>query len=302
MSLREIGALFMMCLVWGFHFVVIKTVVNDVPPMFYAALRLALVAALMSPFLRWRKGEMWRVMLGGLCLGVFNYAMMFTGVKLAPASAAAIAIELHVPFATILAMIFLGDRPGWRRFAGIAIAFVGVAIIATADSSSTPDPETRIGLGVGLVAAAAFSEAMGAVLVKRASGFTPHQLLAWFSLVGTFGLFAMTSIFESGQWAAFAAADKWLLFGAIVYSAIAASIIGHSTYYWLLQRLPVSVVAPSVLLTTIFAVFFSVLLLGDPFGPRMAIGGLMTLAGVGFVLLRNIKKQPNTGVLAEPPG
>ena len=69
-----------------------------------------------------------------------------------------------------------------------------------------------------------------------------------------------------------------------------------------MQRLPVSVVAPSVLLTTIFAVFFSVLLLGDPFGPRMAVGGLMTLAGVGVVLLRNIKKQPHTGVLAEPPG
>lgn len=301
MSLREIGALFMMCLVWGFHFVVIKTVVGEVPPMFYAALRLALVAALMSPFLRWRRGAMRRIFFGGLCLGIFNYALMFTGIKLAPASAAAIAIELHVPFATILAVIFLGDRPGWRRILGIAIAFTGVALIATAGSSS-PDPEARIGIGVGLVAGAAFSEAMGAVLVKRSSGFTPHQLLAWFSLVGTIGLSAMTMIFETGQWAAFEATDKKFFFGAIVYSAVAASIIGHSTYYWLLQRLPVSVVAPSVLLTTIIAVFFSVLLLGDPFGPRMAAGGLMTLAGVGFVLLRNVKKQPNTGVLAEPPG
>lgn len=301
MSLREIGALLLMCLVWGFHFVVIKTVVGEVPPMFYAALRLMLVAALMSPFLRWRRGEMGRIFVGGLCLGVFNYALMFTGIKLAPASAAAIAIELHVPFATILAMIFLGDRPGWRRLLGIAVAFLGVAIIATGDSSSA-DPEARIGVGVGLVAAAAFSEAIGAVLVKRSTAFNPRQLLAWFTLIGAAGLTIMTSIFEKGQMAAFEAVDKTLFIGAIVYSAVAASIIGHSTYYWLLHRLPVSVVAPSVLLTTIFAVFFSVLLLGDPFGPRMAVGGLMTLAGVGVVLLRNIKKQPNTGVLAEPPG
>ncbi len=301
MSLREISALLLMCLVWGFHFVVIKTVVGAVPPMFYAALRLVLVAAIMAPFLRWRAGQMGRIFLGGLCLGVFNYAMMFTGVKLAPASAAAIAIELHVPFATILAIVFLGDRPGWRRFLGIAFAFSGVAIIATGGAASD-DPAARVGLGVALVAAAAFSEAMGAVFVKRSTSFTPHQLLAWFSLIGAAGLSVMTLIFETGQWAAFAAADKVLLAGAILYSAIGASIIGHATYYWLLHRLPVSVVAPSVLLTTIFAVLFSVLLLGDPFGARMAFGGLLTLAGVGVVLLRNVKKQPKTVVLAEPAG
>ncbi|WDI30377.1 DMT family transporter [Hyphococcus flavus] len=301
MTLREISALLLMCLVWGFHFVVIKLIVGEVPPMFYAAVRLALVALLLSPFLRWRRGEMARVLFGGLCFGVFNYAFMFSGVKLAPASAAAIAIELHVPFATIMAMIFLGDRPGWRRLVGMALAFTGVAIIATAGPSS-PDPETRIGVGVGLVAAAAFTEAIGAVLVKRATAFTPHQLLAWFSLVGVIGLTIMTTIFETGQVEAYKAVDKWLFAGAVLYSAVAASIIGHSTYYWLLHRLPVSVVAPSVLLTTMFAVFFSVALLGDPFGPRMAVGGLLTIAGVGVVLLRNIKKQPHTGVLAEPPG
>lgn len=120
MSLRETGALLVMCLVWGFHFVVIKTVLGEVPPMFYAALRLAVVAVLLAPFLRWRPGEMGRIFFGGLCLGVFNYALMFTGVKLAPASAAAIAIELHVPFATIMAMIFSATGrggaglPGWR--------------------------------------------------------------------------------------------------------------------------------------------------------------------------------------------
>lgn len=183
----------------------------------------------------------------------------------------------------------------------MAVAFAGVAVIATGDASSA-DPEARIGLGVGLVAGAAFFEAMGAVLVKGSTGFTPRQLLAWFSVIGTVGLVAMTTIFETGQMEAFHSADKKLLIGAVLYSAVAASIIGHATYYWLLQRLPVSVVAPSVLLTTITAVFFSVLLLGDPFGPRMAAGGLMTLAGVGVVLLRNVKKQPNTGVLAEPPG
>ena len=299
MSAREITVLLAMCAVWGFHFVVIKTAVEALPPMYYAAIRMTLVAAVMAPFLRWRPGQMVIVLSGGLCLGAFNYAFMFTGVNYATASASAIAIELYVPFATILSMIFLGDKLGWRRTVGIALAFAGVAVIALGDTQESVDPETRMALGVGLVAAGAFSEAVGAVLVKRASAFKPHELLAWFAVVGTVGLWIMTFVFETGQREAFAASDKPMIVGAIIYSAVGASIFGHTAYYWLLKRLPVSVVAPSMLLTTVLAVFFSVLLLGDPFGPRMIVGGLMTLAGVGVVLLRNAKKQPIQRPVAE---
>jgi len=289
-SAREVAVMVAMCLVWGFHFVVIKVAVGTVPPIFYAAIRMTLVAILLAGFLRWRPGHMVRVLSGGLCLGAVNYALMFTGLKLATASAAAIAMELYVPFATILAIFFLNDRLGWRRGVGILLAFIGVAIISLGKHSDV-GPETRIPLGIGLVAAGALFEAFGSILVKKSGAFKPHELLAWFSLVGAVGLWMMTMLFEADQQEAFAAADKKLLVGAIVYSALGGSIFGHTAYYWLLQRLPVSTVAPSVLLTTLFAVIFAVLLLGDPFGPRLIIGGLMTLAGVGVVIVRGAKKQ-----------
>ena len=98
MSIREISILLLVCLIWGFHFVVIKTAVGVMPPMFYAAIRMVLVAAILSRFLKWRKGEMRFVLIGGVCIGALNYALMFTGLKFATASAAAIAIELNVPF------------------------------------------------------------------------------------------------------------------------------------------------------------------------------------------------------------
>jgi len=302
MSARELTVLLAMCMVWGLHFVVIKTAVGELPPIFYAAVRMTLVAAVMAPFLRWRSGHMVRVLSGGLCLGAMNYAFMFSGLSYATASASAIAIELYVPFATILSMIFLGDKLGWRRAVGIAMAFSGVAIIALGETGrGEADGETRMALGVGLVAAGAFSEAIGAILVKQSTAFKPHELLAWFAVVGAGGLWLMTAAFESGQAAALSASDKGLVVGAIVYSAVGASIFGHTAYYWLLQRLPVSVVAPSMLLTTTLAVFFSVILLGDPFGPRMAVGGLMTLGGVGFVLYRNARRQKIKAAPVLPP-
>jgi O-acetylserine/cysteine efflux transporter len=299
LSARELAVLLAMCLVWGFHFVVIKTAVTALPPIYYAAIRMTLVAVLLAGFLRWRPGHMLRVLSGGLCLGTVNYALMFTGMKYATASAAAVAIELYVPFATILAIFFLNDRLGWRRVLGIIFAFAGVAVIALGKQADA-GPNTHIALGVGLVAAGAFSEAIGAILVKQLKAFKPLELLAWFALVGAIGLWVMTFIFETGQREAFAAADKTFVAGAILYSALGGSIFGHTAYYWLLQRLPVSIVAPSLLLTTLIAVVFAVLLLGDPLGPRMIIGGLMTLAGVGVVLVRTAKKQAIETPASEP--
>lgn len=218
---------------------------------------------------------------------------MFSGVKRATASEAAIAMELYVPFATILAIIFLGDRIGWRSGLGVALAFIGVAIIALGDAGETSTSASAGGraLGVGLVAAGAFAEAVGAILIKQTKGFKPLELLAWFSLVGAAGLWIMTAIFESGQGQAFKDSDQLLVIGAILYSAAGASLFGHTAYYWLLQRLPVSLVAPSALLTTVIAVAFGVALLKDPLGPQMIAGGLMVLAGVGVVILRRSSKQ-----------
>lgn len=300
MSLREISLLFLICVIWGFHFVVLKFAVGELPPLFYAAIRMVLVAFILSPFLVWRKGQMGYVLLGGLCLGGLNYACMFTGLKYATASTAAIALELNVPFATVLAMIFLGDRPGWRRLLGIALAFFGVAVIAAGGESSNGGE--NIGLGIAFVAAGAFCEALGVVIVKRTTSFQPHELLAWFALAGAVFLSTVSFFLEDGQAEAWSAADPTFIVGATIYSALAASLFGHTVYYWLLQRLPISMVAPSVLFTTVIAVFFGVVLLGDPFGWRMVVGGLMTLAGVGVVLLRNAKKQANNDALVEPRG
>ena len=297
MSLREAAVLFGICLIWGFHFIVIKLAVAEIPPIFYAALRMTLTAVVVAPFLRWRSGRMRPVLAASLCFGAFNYAFMFTGLSYATASAAALALELHIPFATILSVIFLNDRIAMRRILAIAFVFVGVAIIALGKES---DGGSNIALGVALVASGALVEAVGAVLVKMADGFKPIELLAWFSFVGSLALWLLTMAIETDQAAAFAASDKRLIIPAIIYSAIGASVIAHTSYYWLLQRLPISTVAPSVLLATLIAVLSGVVILGDPFGPRQIIGGLMVLAGVGVIILRNTKKQDIKAQMVEP--
>ncbi|MCB2112560.1 MAG: DMT family transporter [Parvularculaceae bacterium] len=293
LAARELIVLLTLCVCWGFHFVVVKTAVGEMPPTFYAAIRMAVVAIVLSPFLRWRPGKMKMLFLAALCFGCINYLLLLNGVKLATASSSAIANQLYVPFATVLSVLFLQEKIGWRRIAGVSLAFAGVALIALNRDQGAAG--VQIGVGVGLVAGAALVEATGSILVKKASGFKPWELLAWFGLVGAPVLMAASAIFERDQMSALAGADKKIVIGAVLYSALVASVFGHTAYYWLIQRRPVSEIAPSSLLTTMFGVAFSVALLDEPFTIVFFIGGLMTLAGVGIVVLRTPAAAPEPG-------
>ena len=284
MSIREFLVLLMICTIWGLHFTVMKAVIDaGIPPLAYAAIRMALVALVMLPWLRWHPGQMRWVLVAGLGFGAFNYAFMFPALQFTTASASAVAIELYVPFSVILGALFLADRPGWRRLAGMALAFAGVVVIASGkvDTGAVPNHA----LGLALIACGAMSEAVGALGVKKVTGVSPRQLLAWFALIGTAVLTPLTLALEPGGYTR-AFNDPGLLAAAMLYTALGVSIIAHGSYYWLLQRLPISTVAPSGLLTTVIGVAGAVLILGEDFTPALGVGMLMVLAGVGVVLWR----------------
>jgi len=295
MQPRELALLLAICCVWGVHFIVVRTTVVDVPPIFYVAVRMTLLAAIMAPFLRIPKEGFPRLLAAGLGLGAFNYAFMFSGLKYAPASAAAIAVELSPVFATVLSVVFLGERIRWRRITGIVLALCGVALVAARPA------EAGTGFGVALVVAAAFSEAAGTVLAKSVPGVRPTTMLAWFSVVGVVVLWPATLLIETGQREALRPELLPRLGGALLYSVLLASVFGHTTYYWLLQRLPVSLLSPSLLITTLIGVFLGVVLLGERLTATMIVGGLFALVGVGIILARTPAKSP-AAAAAEPGG
>ena len=288
MSLREFLVLLMICTVWGLHFTVMKTVIGaGIPPLAYAAIRMAIVAVLMLPWLRWHAGQMGWVLFAGLGFGALNYAFMFPAMGMTTASAGAIAIELYVPFSVILGALFLRDYPGWRKLSGIALAFAGVVLIGLAKPGE--GEATAFVLGLVMIAGAAMSEAVGALGVKKIDGVRPRELLAWFAVVGTAVLMPLTLVFEPGG-VATAFAQPGLLALALLYTAGLVSILAHGSYYWLLQRLPISTVAPSGLLTTVIGVMGAVFILGEPFTRELAAGMAMVLTGVGVVLWRQAKR------------
>ena len=82
--------------------------------------------------------------------------------------------------------------------------------------------------------------------------------------------------------------------GALVYAAVLSSLFAHTVYFFLVQRYPVTSIAPLTVLSPVFSVIFGVLLLGDALTPRITLGGVLMLLGVLIITLRE-KKFADTG-------
>jgi len=277
---RDLAFLVGINVIWGLNLVASKIGVGEFPPILFTGLRFASLAVVLLPVLRMHRGEMRNLVVAALLTGPVSFALLFTGIAhVEDVANVAIASQLGVPFSTLLSVWLLGERIHWRRTLGIVLAFAGVAIISL-------DPRMFASReGLLLVAASAFVGALGVVYIKKLRSVRPLELQAWVSVAGGLVLLPLSLLFESGQWAALRGAT-WHGWSALAYTAVMASLIAHSTWYYLIGRYPVTGLAPITLLTPLFGIAFSVTLLGDLLTLRMILGGVITLVGVYIVVWR----------------
>ena len=279
LGLRDTGLAVLVTAIWGFNFVVAKTGLTELPPIFMMALRFTLSAALLVPFVTMPREKLKQVAALSVVLGAGHFSMMFTGLKELDGSTAAIAIQLQVPFSALLATVLLNDPPGWRRVIGMAVAFGGVILIAG-------EPRFAGSLwSLGLVVGAAFMWAVGNVQVKQMGKIDEMALLAWMSVMAAPQLFLLSFMLEDGQISA-AAAAGWRGWGAVAYQAVIVVALSYGIWYRLLARHSVSSTVPYTLLVPVFGVLASVIWLDETLTPRVLIGGVVTVLGVSVIVWR----------------
>lgn len=112
-------------------------------------------------------------------LGVIASALMFiTGLQYLPL-AEATAINFVSPvFVTVLSVLFLGERAGWRRWSAIGVCMLGMLIILRPGSDAfTPAALLPIGSAVAWASAVTVTRRIGAV-------DAPETTLFWTAGVG----------------------------------------------------------------------------------------------------------------------
>jgi len=290
----DIAAAILVAALWGLNFPVMKLGLGELPPLLLMALRFALVALLLCPLRRLPREKLGAILLLSITLGSLHFSLMFSGVAGIDAATAALLSQSQVPFATLLAAIFLKDRLTVRAAIGMAVAAAGLVLIVGEPRFTRSDA-----VPICLVLVASFVWAVGNVQIKRLGAVDSFAANGWIAFFAAQQLLILSLLLERDHVAVLRNAS-WVAYAAVAYAAIAITIGSYALWYRLMRRYPVSTVMPFTLLVPVFGVLASMAMLGNRMSWQGMLGGVATLLGVAVIVLRRRQPRPPLRPAAPP--
>ena len=167
---------------------VVKTLGTDFHPIQMALFRYAIGMVLLLPWFVKAGRESWRTERLGthfaraMIAGVGQAAVYYGVIHLYLADATAVAFTRPL-FLTMLAVLFLGEVVGWRRWAATAFGFAGVLVMVRPGGA-----QFDVAWAVALAAAVLF--ALGIVYIRRLAATEPSIRILFYYHVFGIALFA----------------------------------------------------------------------------------------------------------------
>jgi drug/metabolite transporter (DMT)-like permease len=163
---RAVLALLAASFVFGATFVVIKSAVEQVPPLTFVAWRFLLGAAVLALFALPRGKQIWwHGTVAGVAL-FSGYAFQTAGLTETSASNSALITGLYVVITPFLAALFARRNPSWWSAGGAALSFAGLVLLTGAGGLSFERGDL-------LTLACAFSFALHIVALSRLARHHP---------------------------------------------------------------------------------------------------------------------------------
>jgi drug/metabolite transporter (DMT)-like permease len=273
-------------LIWGSTFLAIRVAVETVPPLLAAGVRFFLAGAILFGWARASGGANpshleWRnICIQAAFLFLISYGGLFWAEKTLASGIASVLVST-IPVWTALLQIAVLRKESfrWSLVMGIGFGVVGVAVLAF-------DPNERLTLLPCLVILmAAISWSTGTVLSKILLLPKSMPVNSGAQML-TGGLMILVCSGLFGEWSP--APQVSLRAGlAILYLAVAGSIVAFTAYVWLLNRLKATVVTSYAYVNPVVALIVGHWFGGEPLGMRTILGAGLVLLSVVVVMMRD---------------
>jgi drug/metabolite transporter (DMT)-like permease len=277
---------------WGSTYLAISFAIKSIPPFLMAGFRFLIAGSLLYA---WRRlsGDAaptrihWRsaAVVGLLLLLGGNGGVVWAEQKV-PSGIAALMVGSS-PLWMVLIDWLRGNRehkPTWLTGAGVLVGFLGIAVLV--------GPAELVGahggidlVGGGVLTLAAFLWAAGS-LYSRSASLPASPLLGTGleMLCGGLGLVALGTL--TGEWGQLNLAAITLpsLLG-LGYLVIFGSLVGFSSYTWLLRNAPTGLVSTYAYVNPVVAIFAGNLLAQEPLTPRVLLATAVIVGAVALITL-----------------
>ena len=267
--------------VWGTNFVVIRVGLNHLPPLLFATLRFTLALVPMVFFLK-RPAAWGNLAAYGALIGAGQFGLLFVAMKghISP-GLASLLMQTQVFFTIAMAMRISGEKVAPYQWGALALAVVGIGIIAAHADAATVTP-----LGLLLVLIAAFSWACGNITARKAGPVNMLAYVVWASLFSIPPLFLLSLTFEG--WPAMVEGVRradLATWAAVLWQSVGNTMFGFAAWAWLLARHPAATITPMALLVPVFGMGASAIVLHEGLpGWKLAAAGLV-LGGLAVNML-----------------
>lgn len=273
----------------GANFLAFKIAGNALHPLMVATLRFSLAALILLPFalVRWRRSpvsirELGGAALIGVTMLVAGQALAIWGTHFLPAGVAAVFGSASPLFLALFAWGVFHQPLTRRQLAGVAIGFVGFALMGW--TSATGGDFRPVGAVLALAASAAW--AAGSLLAPRLPlprdpviGLTVQLAAAGMvlgAIVTVSGIAAMTH-------PARVPPAAW---GALTFLIVASTLIGYAVFLTLNARVSPTLANTFSYAAPVIALCLSALLLHEPLTLVKLVSGGIALLGVALMIDR----------------
>jgi len=237
------------------------------------ALPVAVGALMLGPGLTSLRTKRIGAHAGRTAVGSIGMALNFSSFMLLPL-AEATTIGFTVPiFATILAIIFLSERPGFHRWSAIIVGFIGVLVIIGPNDHSTAPP-----IGFAIAIAAAIVTSSVSLLLRQLGKTEPTAAIVFYFSALSLPPLAIAMLFFGQAHEPFI----WLIIIGMGVAGGIAQLLMTASLKWA----PVSLVLPMDYSTLLWSTLFGWILWASWPGSWTWVGAIIIATSSLYIAWR----------------
>jgi drug/metabolite transporter (DMT)-like permease len=282
MRLRVIAVWWIACLLWSSTFLFIRVGLADIHPFTLAWVRLAIALTILAPIALARgdlralsSADVRRVGAAGVLLLGVNYSLLFWGAQFIPSGLVAI-LQSTTPLLALAFACSVGqERVTARKLFTLTLGIVGVVLIFGSEALKSGGAAM---IGAAVVLGSSVGVASAYVWMKRyGRRIPPLALTTVQSGAAVIPLLCIAVLVDGVPTPA-----RWSVTGwaAVMYLAVAASVVAFGLNYWLLARMDASAMLMMGVAEVPIAVLLGAAFLKERLPSGTFVGGACVLVAV----------------------
>ncbi len=277
-------AYILVCIIWGSTYLAIRIGVQSFPPFLFAGIRFLISGTILLAFAYLKKMEFpkekrdyWKISVVGLfLLAIGNSLVVLAEMRINSSTAALLIAIIPIIIAIMERFVPGGSRISGSGWIGMLIGFAGVGILSFSNGGEF---DTDI-VGIVLIIIASFSWAMGSIYSKR-TVFTGSMVTQIGVQMVSAGLVQTLVGILLGESSKMNYNPQGI--GALIYLIMVGSLVGYTSYIYLISVWPVSKAGTYAYVNPVVAMFLGWLFLREPVTVKMIISAVLILMGVVIV-------------------